>query len=136
MSDPDLNEASPSLDRLIAERVMGHQTKLDRVLGERCCLVRRIPNGLWLLRRPSIDIGHAWEVVERMRALGWDWEIATMTAPANFWRARVTFCPPQLPRPVDPLDAIRCDALAPTAPLAICTAALAAIVATIGEGQR
>lgn len=118
------HEAGPELDRLIAEKVMGWTVyqipgMSIQPRGEpemRPAIEYRKDGSLTyseaddesLFWSPSTDITHAWEVVERMIALGKALSMATHGHDNEEWS--VTFG--------------RSNALAHTAELAICRAAL------------
>jgi len=142
-------EAGPELDRLVAENVMGWiaPTDIDGVRGWlRWCeeeqryvwagwWIESPPtdeNGeidpIWLLAgdkvwSPSTDIADAWVVVQQ---LAQGLELAIAGSPDDIWR--VAACNPaeSMPWPV-------IEAEAPTAPLAICRAALLTVLREEGQ---
>ena len=119
-------EAGRELDALVAERVMGLSVQWDygRVpfYWHPATLAHGLeigPDGLSAVRRPikpySTDISAAWLVVEKLRADGFYPEIHALTD--GDWRCEIRASG----EPIDVWED------APTAPLAICRAALAAI---------
>ena len=127
-------EAGRELDALVAEKVMGWHRVHDG-LNERWADVNGYgayvnrgdgtppPGMFW---SPSTDIAAAWQVVEHMR-LRWDhgnsttdfWTIKDC-GPSG-WRVEIEFCPDH-----DAPIVIYAET-PPTAPLAICLAALKAV---------
>lgn len=112
--------AGPLLDRLVAERVMGAAFSkdgtwfLDHALAARR-LAEADESGLgWEHWAPSTNIAHAWEVVERMNSTLAN-AYVTIRGNVEGWVCEAEW------REGD------ADALASTAPLAICRAALAAV---------
>jgi len=106
ITDP-MTDDWPALDRLVADRVMGWSGRVtaSEVLASQ---------GRMGSFSPSTSIAHAWDVVDAMRAAGWDFDLAVSRdhgrgATAWFMRAGCEG---------------RCQA--GTVALAICRAALAA----------
>lgn len=125
MSSPeskiDLTKPSRELDALVAEKVMGEQVRgtwiIDGVRPD------GIPNRQCPVEHYSSDIAAAWEVVEKLdgewklqghEGLGWEAGFDSSTGG---------------------MDAVivSVEAMADTAPLAICVAALKAVGALITE---
>lgn len=128
MSHRDL-EAGPELDRLVAEKVMGW-TFIDR----------KIPSWqdehgdyrfIGQVFQPSIQIAHAWEVVEHMQSKGFVPNVrgpGVYTVGDGYYKHDEWFVGLQS----GAMEAAAVyeqegEAHAPTAPLAICRAALAAL---------
>lgn len=130
-------QAGPELDRLVAERVMGWTAEeiggsLTGFTNGRIISASRSEHradGRVITFHPSENIAHAWEVVEHLRknrflAL----ELTPKTEPVGWWTASW----------IDVGDANEDDyemvhdvyVHAPTAPHAICLAALKAVAAT------
>ena len=110
-------EAGRELDALVAEKVMGWRL-LDPPQADQpsywatwVMLPHREAAKDW---SPSTNIAAAWEVVERLRANGYSWMQFTLIA--DQWDLEMG----------QGGHDIGCDTLAPTAPLAICRAALKA----------
>lgn len=135
MTDPATMPAGPEMDRLVAELVMQwNETTEDGVLIRgRAMTWGEEPVGRWdeednpravlVDFHPSSDLAHAWEVVERLEGTGWFLSLGRCTDGSGlaFADHRGWYW-----------DAVYDDAaahnsgsgLAPTAPLAICRAAL------------
>jgi len=120
-------EPGSELDRLVAERVMGWQESSDFAIEKetgdllKIDLSDSIFKGLWKWS-PSTDIAAAWEVVRKMLDSGWGCEIYSPNNPyalenADKWF--VVFAKSEQPD-------FRARAL--FAPLAICRAALLAVM--------
>lgn len=107
---PNNEPAGPALDAAIAE-LMGLDAKLFDDGGCRACRAR----GYWPRFEPSTDISAAWEVVEWLRANGWN---VLITLDSDDTGGECRFHRRKAPGIF--------VAKAPTAPLAICHAALAA----------
>ena len=115
MTAPASLPAGPGLDRLVAEKVMGFVSEDYVPPGRWHCR----PDGREEWFQPSTNIAHAWEVVERLDAQGWDVVVINCTGchgEAGRWAADIVN---------DEHGAIGVHA--DTAPLAICLAALAAV---------
>jgi hypothetical protein len=108
--------AGPALDELVAVQVMGWQRLPDSIDGLVVHRLYRSPVGLETSWVPpfSTTIAHAWEVVERMqpREVRIIWSREHSVWLANF-------------------DHQAMNAVEPTAPLAICRAALAAVQSAV-----
>lgn len=105
MTSPADLPAGAELDRLIHERVMGKYIISDSYWQG---YYDDAGHGHY-----STNIAHAWEVVERMRELGWTPTMSGMTGGGEWL---VSFTAPASGQDV--------NVFAPTAPLAICRAAL------------
>jgi hypothetical protein len=115
--------AGPELDRLVAEKVMGWKPLSHGdgwwTDGVSQRLIGKVPDLVMVGEMdqrfvPSQSIAHAWEVVERMSSLGW-WSDFRETI-NRAWYIEV-----------ENKIGARSFADAPTAPLAICLAALKAV---------
>lgn len=113
MNDHANLPAGPELDRLIAEKVMGwtFEAELGNYWLEDGTDVCRVLIGGHEYWRPSTNIAHAWEVVEHLRPD----KIIRLSDDVDRWVAFFVFA------------GWRGQFNAPTAPLAICRAALAAV---------
>lgn len=117
-------DAGPELDALIAEKVMGLESKIDSGYGEPSRVFKRHPElpGEWWGGAPeySSDIAEAWTVVEHLVVQG---AYVLIEGPANGivhdgWHCQIT--------PHRDLGK-EVEAWAETAMLAICKAALDAV---------
>lgn len=77
---------------------------------------------------PTTNIAHAWEVVEKMRSMGWWWSLSSFGGEKGDWRFDV-----MMDHKSDPEETRQCVWAAKTAPLAITLAALRACGVTEGE---
>ncbi len=104
-------QPGPELDALVAQKVMGWPQCTKGIIGSSLPHCFMTPDGRELRPgkdwSPSTRIEHAWEVVERLQDLGWS--VTTLSSTGN---------PEIRPRVF--------TARAPTAPHAICLAALQA----------
>lgn len=118
---------SRELDALVATKVMGWiELHEERVLSNFAHIVGRPPwyKGSHAEARgafPSVppyssDIAAAWEVVEKLKTLGWNIALTNCCDAYAVWISKVW---------IDDL-VLESDVKAPTAPLAICLAALKA----------
>lgn len=102
--------ADAELDRLVAEKIMGMKAEVCLVASSsgdpRVCMVEG--RGHW---SPSLSMLHAWEVVEKLRALDRPVSINGGTHLSMPWVVQT----------------LEVKAYAKTAPLAICRAALKAV---------
>lgn len=104
-------EAGEALDRLVAERVMGWEPREDGYYWHR--YTQECPMRSW---SPSTNIAHAWEVVECMRSRQNQFDVHLFGEYGTAFTC-VFACGPA-----------RFDGRAPTAQLAICHAAVNAIL--------
>lgn len=122
--EPDKMQAGASLDRLIAEKVMGwkpiepygkYLINADNdtrfVINDECRSLPSPPMGDEFY--PSTDIAHAWEVIERLRADGWIIWIGPCADNGPDWDV-------QIKRGTNYHERVTAE----TAPLVICRAAL------------
>lgn len=107
------------MDALLAERVMGWTPQARSGVGFTTPEGEYRSIDIWT---PSVDIAAAWQVVEKLDRDGWWWTLdKTWTADGpDQWQVSL------LPSESLQTDR-RGDALAPTAPHAICLAALRAV---------
>ena len=122
------DEARRTLNRLVAERVLGYEVD-DGPYGPQI----RVPTGIgsdwdWgMLPDYAGDIRAAWEVVDKLRQAGW---LAILYLRRGDGGVRAAYQRDPLDAPVlreDCPNGPYCDAVAPTAPEAICRAALQAL---------
>lgn len=106
-------EAGRELDALVAEKVMGYPKEIISINGS-----VKSPNGDWMVREIdeySTDISAAWEVAEKLGSFWIDHTVSDLGIDVEFFTS---------------LDHSkeRLVATADTAPLAICRAALLAVM--------
>lgn len=136
--------AGAELDNAVAHRVMGWERSVPPDIAN------HVANMMWWSRSAdgfvlvhgrstpdfSSDWGDAGAVVERMRELGWEWEIESFpvspargdfAAEPSSWRASLDDMDSNRPGPFDDAPVHDVSRDAPTAPEAVCRAALAAL---------
>jgi len=118
-------KASPELDRLVAERVMGWREGQKETLQSLKCGIGIL--GEKALPRYSTDIAEAWKVVDKMLDGGWACEIYSPNNPyaledTDKWAVVFARC-----------ELLDHRAEASSAPLAICRAALLAVLEVKNE---
>ncbi len=138
-----MKEACRELDALVAEKVMGWQVltpdETEHLEEVNDCMVVVHPNPYGVMRyveksynyygyvewHPSTDIAAAWQVVERMRELGWFSSHTDLTIDSGqeWWSWHFT--------DIKPPGSTTVKAQGHTAPHAICLAALAAVGADV-----
>lgn len=123
---PEAMEAGRELDALIAERVMGIDAELIHTDGApRTIAYRGMQAVVRAVDHYCTDIAAAWEVVEKMRADGWEFEI--WDRDAHLTRAHGVPWGAEFSREGLAWEPLRRKGSADTAPLAICLAALASL---------
>ena len=122
MTDIDTLQAGPELDALVAEKVMGWAFAdgcWNEPSGPRRAHPRSVYNHFPYY---STDIAAAWEVIEKLPGPG----IALFKTYNGGWQARTKVC--NYPGSMHVIENDCCIfSDAPTAPLAICRAALKAV---------
>lgn len=109
------------IDRLVAEKVMGAAVRVD---GE--CVFSQVANGLWREWRPTEDIAAAWEVLAKLPdadLVRWDCPSGSEFVPG--WACTNVGVQTWM-LDSNEYEPGRYGAVALTAPLAICLAALKA----------
>lgn len=115
----DAMEAGPEMDALVADRVMGWRVAewedgCDYAFDATGFAVKRLTGYAKKRWRPSIDMGAAWSVVEHIGLLDHAATLSHHPNEGGWW--------------VDDNHNHAIQSVAPTAPLAICRAALRAAV--------
>lgn len=120
------SKSGEALDARVAVEVMGwrqHSDMKDCWTGDdmpKLGQMRFVPYKQKHYFCPSTDIAAAWEVVEKMRCEGRHVAVSVVGAENPTWICLIGY-----PGDTDPRSARRTVAESPTAPLAICLAALA-----------
>ncbi|RLG44476.1 MAG: hypothetical protein DRN81_04505 [Thermoproteota archaeon] len=120
-------EPGPELDRLMAEEVMGWEEGEDFDCSKEGPLIYYPSRNRVLGRKwsPSTDIAAAWEVIRKMLDSGWGCEIYSPNNPYALENADKWFVVFAKSGPI--VMQLNFSAKAPSAPLAICRAALLAV---------
>lgn len=120
-------EAGPELDRLVAEQIMGWEEGRNFSMWPEQGVHISVGDGIGFFWRPSTDITAAWEVMTKLCELGMVPEVYGMwlTKKKNEWYIVLWYS-------VEDLTAAA-RAKASTLPLAICRAALLAMMRASDE---